>query len=192
MFATKSRAIRFCLSLALLTIMTLSGSALAFADGPVVTATITGGGSLSESTVATQAPSATLTGSNQTITYTMPITLTDLTGTGAGWNLTITSTQFTTTTPIHTLATTASSITGVTSVHSGAGAYTDPTNNITYGPLAVPAAATAPAAVKLFNATANTGMGTFTVTPTVAITIPANTYAGSYTSTVTLAVASGP
>jgi hypothetical protein len=35
-------------------------------------------------------------------------------------------------------------------------------------------------------------MGKFTVTPTVDVTIPANTFAGSYSSTVTLAVVSGP
>jgi hypothetical protein len=46
--------------------------------------------------------------------------------------------------------------------------------------------------VKLFNATANTGMGGFTVTPTVQVSIPANTFAGTYTSTVTVAVVSGP
>jgi hypothetical protein len=35
-------------------------------------------------------------------------------------------------------------------------------------------------------------MGSFTVTPTVQVAIPANTYAGSYSSTVTLAAVSGP
>jgi uncharacterized membrane protein len=35
-------------------------------------------------------------------------------------------------------------------------------------------------------------MGKFTVTPTVQVAIPANTYAGTYTSTVTVAVVSGP
>jgi hypothetical protein len=35
-------------------------------------------------------------------------------------------------------------------------------------------------------------MGKFTITPTVSIAIPDNTYVGSYTSTVTLAVVSGP
>jgi hypothetical protein len=35
-------------------------------------------------------------------------------------------------------------------------------------------------------------MGKFTVTPTIQVAIPANTYAGTYTSTVTVAVVSGP
>jgi hypothetical protein len=71
------------------------------------------------------------------------------------------------------------------------GTCTNPTNSIAY-PLAVPAGASAPTAVKLFNAAANSGMGKFTVTPTVQVAIPANTYAGTYTSTVTVAVVSGP
>ena len=59
-------------------------------------------------------------------------------------------------------------------------------------PLGVPAGASAPTAVKFFNAAADSGMGDFTVTPTVRVTILANAYAGTYTSTVTLAVVSGP
>jgi hypothetical protein len=81
-------------------------------------------------------------------------------------------------------------MTGVTSVCAG-GTCTNPTNSIGY-PLGVPAGAGPPAAVKLYNAAVNTGMGSFTVTPTVQVSIPANTYAGTYTSTVTVAVVSGP
>lgn len=154
------------------------------------TGTITAG-SLSLTTTATPTFSATLNGTNQTPTYTLPMTVEDSTGSGAGWNTTITSTQFTTggETP-RTLATTASSMTGVTS-ECAEGTCTNPTNAITY-PLTVPAAATPPAAVKFFNAAANTGMGKFTLTPTVGVSVPANTYAGTYTSTVTLASVSGP
>jgi hypothetical protein len=35
-------------------------------------------------------------------------------------------------------------------------------------------------------------MGSFTITPTNQVSIPANTFAGTYTSTVTVAVVSGP
>jgi hypothetical protein len=91
----------------------------------------------------------------------------------------------------YTLATTASSLTGVTAVCVGGSTCTNPTNAITY-PVAVPAAGTAPTAVKFFNAAVNTGMGKFTITPTIAISLPANTFAGAYTSTITLAVVSGP
>jgi hypothetical protein len=35
-------------------------------------------------------------------------------------------------------------------------------------------------------------MGTFTVTPTVQVTIPASSFSGSYISIVTVTIASGP
>src|SRR5665811_1019333 len=77
-------------------------------------------GSLSLTTEAAPTLSATLDGTNQTPTYTLPMTVEDSTGSGAGWNTTITSTQFTTggEAPL-TLSTEASSMTGVTSVGAG-------------------------------------------------------------------------
>jgi len=158
------------------------------------TATVTGTlapGTLSLTTVAAPTFSVTLDGTDQTPTYTMPMTATDSRGSGAGWNITITSTQFTTGggSP-NTLATNASSVTGVTSVCAG-GTCTNPTNTVTYS-FTVPAGTTPPAAVKLFNAALLTGMGKFTVTPTVSVFIPASSFAGTYTSTITLAIVSGP
>ena len=47
-------------------------------------------------------------------------------------------------------------------------------------------------ATKVYNAAANTGMGNFTVTPTVSVSVPANAFAGSYSSTLTIALVSGP
>lgn len=175
-------------ALAALAVAALTGTALA--DTANVTATVTGG-SLAEATSATPSFSVTLDGTDQTASYTLPITLTEARGTGAGWNLTVTSTQFTTGggTP-KTLSTSASSIGSVASA-CATGTCTNPTNSVGY-PVAVPAGSTPPTAVKFFNAAANTGMGKFTITPTVSVAVPANTYAGSYSSTVTLAVASGP
>jgi hypothetical protein len=71
------------------------------------------------------------------------------------------------------------------------GTCTNPTNAITY-PLTVPAGATAPTAVKLFNAALNTGLGRFTITPSINVTIPGNSFAGAYASTLTIAAVSGP
>ena len=119
----------------------------------------------------------------------MPMTVNDATGSGTGWNVTVTSTTFTT--GSKNLATTASTVTGVTSACAVSTTCTSPTNATGY-PLTVPAAAAPPTAVKLFNAAANTGLGNFTLTPTVQVAIPANTFAGTYTSTITLAVVSGP
>jgi hypothetical protein len=56
----------------------------------------------------------------------------------------------------------------------------------------LPAASTAPAAVKLFNAAANTGGGPSTVTLTYVLTAPARTFTGTYTSTWTFSIVSGP
>lgn len=176
----------------------LAAAALAAVAAPCALAassTVTGtvnAGSLSISTSATPSFSVTLNGTDQTPTYTVPTTVTDATGSGAGWNLTITSTQFTTGggSP-KTLSTSASSLTGVTNSCVGGVTCTNPTNSVTY-PVAVPAATSPPAAVKYFNAAATTGAGQFTNTPTVGVSVPANTLVGTYTSTLTLAAVSGP
>jgi hypothetical protein len=171
------------------------GMALAVpASASAATATVTGtltGGALSVTTSAAPSFSANLESGDSTPTYTAPLSTTDTRGTGAGWNETITSTQFTTGggSP-QTLATNASSLTGVTSA-CAIGTCTNPTNAITY-PVAVPAAATPPTAVKFFNAAANTGMGKFTTTPTVGVFVPQSSFAGTYTSTLTIAIVSGP
>lgn len=170
---------------ALLIVPPASRAATATATGTVT------GSTLSATTSATPSFSANLDSGDSTQTYTIPLTVQDTRGTGAGWNLTVTSTTFTTGggSP-NLLSTTASSLTGVTSSCS-TGTCTNPVNAQSY-PVTVPAAATAPTAVKFFNTSANNGMGRFTVTPTVAVTIPQNTFAGTYTSTVTLSIVSGP
>jgi hypothetical protein len=164
------------------------------ASGLAVNVTATGtvtGSTLSMSTVSSPSFSANLDSGDSTPTYNIALTTQDTRGTGAGWNETITSTQFTTGVPNnYTLATNASTVTGVTQ-SGGSGTNTAATNAITY-PVNVPAGSGPPTAVKLFNAAANTGMGKFTVTPTVGVFVPQNSYAGTYTSTVTLAVVSGP
>lgn len=187
----KWRIASLILAFALVILLALGDLRITFADSTTGTVTLSAG-SLTESNATTPTVSATLNGSDQTPTYSLAVTLTDATGSGNGWNLTITSTQFTTGggSP-HTLSTTASSITGVTQTCVGGATCTNATNSISY-PVTVPAAASAPTSVKFFNASANTGMGKFTITPTVAVTLPANAYAGTYNSTITLAIVSGP
>jgi hypothetical protein len=162
----------------------------AVAGTVTATATVTGAGALSLVNGATASISDTLDGSDQTVSYSVPLTVIDARGTGAGWNLTLTSTTFNNGAG-QTLATNASTVASVAMACNSGGTCTNPTNAITY-PVTVPAAATAPAAVKVFNAAANTGMGRFTVTPTINVAIPGNSYAGSYTSTLTVAAVSGP
>lgn len=182
---------RLTLAVAAVGVATLIVATTAIAGTVTATATVTGAGSLGLSHGATAALGAvTIDGTDQSVAYTIPLSITDARGNGTGWNATITSTSFTDGAS-HTLPTSASSISAVAVACVAGGSCTSPTNNATYA-LAVPAGTTAPAAVKLFNAATSTGMGRFTITPTVNVGILGNVYAGTYNSTVTVAIASGP
>jgi hypothetical protein len=170
--------------------LTLGAALPVLADSSTGTATVTGGSLTSSTPSSFTASATTLDGTDKTATYTLPITVTDATGSGAGWNFTVTSTTFTTGggSP-HTLADNASTMTAVTAFCAASTTCTNPSNSIGY-PMTLPGASAT--AVKMFNAAANTGMGKFTVTPSVSIAIPASTYAGTYTSTLTLSLTSAP
>ncbi len=131
----------------------------------------------------------TLNGKSQTTTATPALTPSDTTGSGSGWNLTGTSTTFTTS-GSKTLPTTATQVTAASAAGSSSTCRL-PTNAITY-PVALPAGSTAPTAVKIYDATAGTGLGAATVTVTFTLTVPPSTYSGSYSSTWTLSLVSGP
>src|SRR3954452_12448006 len=147
----------------------LAGASPALAANVTATGTVSGT-TLSLATAATASFSANLDGGDSTQSYTVPITVQDTRGTGAGWNLTITSTSFIN--GSNSLPTNSSSLTGVTSPCL-TGTCTAVNNAQTF-PVAVPAAPTAPAAVKFFNSAANTGMGKFTITPTIGVSVPQN------------------
>ena len=158
-------------------------SALAFSAGALATFSVSIGTAPSFS--------VTLDGADQAPTYTVPLTVTNTGGTAnGGWNLTITSTQFATGGG-PTFPTTASVVTGVAVATCSGGGCNQPVNAITY-PVSVPAASTAPVAVKFFNAATNSGKGTVTVTPTVSVAVPGNSFAGTYSSTLTISLVSGP
>jgi len=148
-----------------------------------------GGGSLGLTPPAT-APfgSLTLNGTNQSLTANLSFTPNDGTASGSGWNITGTSTTFTV--GSHTLPTTATTVTAG-SAALAAGTCRLPTNSIGY-PVTLPAAATAPAAVKIYDAAANTGLGTATVTLTFKLNLLPNAYAGAFASTWTFSIVSGP
>src|SRR3954469_5741094 len=112
----------------------------AFPPTAPVTANINAG-SLSIATSATPSFSVTLDGTDKTGSYTVPTTVTDATGSNAGWNLTITSTEFTTGSV--TLADDASSITGVTNTCATTCTAATATGAISY-PVGIPAGASAP------------------------------------------------
>jgi hypothetical protein len=149
-----------------------------------------GGGSLTFTPPSTVSFTAvTLNGKTQTTTASPALTPSDTTGSGSGWNLTGTSTTFKNSAS-KTLPTTATQVTAASAAGSSSTCRL-PTNAITY-PLALPAGSTAPTAVKIYDATAGTGLGAATVTVTFTLTVPPSTYSGSYTSTWTLSLVSGP
>jgi hypothetical protein len=158
-----------------------------------VQGTVTAGTTFTATGVGTPTFSLTLDGLDQTPTYALPVTVVDARGkaTAGGWNLTITSTTFSDGAG-HTFPATASTITNVATACGAGSTCLLPTNAIANSNLAVPAAATAPAAVKYENAANATGLGTITVTATVQVAVPANVFAGVYSSTVTVAIVTGP
>ena len=170
----------------------------AVASGATVSATIGVAVGTLTATIPTTVSftSVTLSGIDQTSTGTLAIDMKDATGSGSGWKIQATSTTFKDT-GTHTLSTSATTITSsgaVTDACDASVTCTLATTNVTF-PYTLPAGTTAPTATTLFNATANTGMGNQTVTPTFSVALPANTYApagGSYSSTWTVTYASGP
>ena len=147
-------------------------------------------GSLTESGgIATTATPVTLNGTNHTTTYALGVTVSDTTGSGTGWKLMITSTTLIA--GSHTLSTTASTINAAPTAVCVGSCTLPSISGVSY-PFTIPAGSPAPTALKYFNAAANSGMGTMTVTATVSVAIPANAFSGTYSSTLTVVIASGP
>lgn len=163
------------------------------ASAATADATITGGtlSFINSSPTNVTFPSVTLNGSNQTTSQTQTLDISDARGTGVGWNVTATSTLFTS--GGNTLP--AGSVTIASTPTVGCDASVTCTvatpSGMSY-PYTLPSAAVAPAATKMYNAAANTGMGAQTVTPTWQLAVPASAKAGAYTSTWTFSLVSGP
>ncbi|HMK96612.1 MAG TPA: hypothetical protein VK425_03635 [Acidimicrobiales bacterium] len=175
-------------AVASLSVVQLS-TGVASASSVAATATI-GAGTLSVSVPATVGFSDVLNGLDQTSTASLAIDVKDATGSGAGWNITATSTQFSSASSA--LATNSVTLLSAPSVACDSGATcTVASGNVSY-PMTLPAGSGPPTASKLFNAAASTGLGDQTVTPVFTLAIPASTVAGSYTSTWTVTVQSGP
>lgn len=161
------------------------------------------GGSLTVTGGAPGTFSATLNGTNQTADTTLDAyTVNDATGSAAGWNTTFQASQFTcvvgtdagcktglTTLPLDSLSiappsaacATGSTCTGSPTVSISANTDVDDAS-----------------AVTVLDATAGTGMGSYTVTPgtigsgQLELAIPGNALATTYHSTLTITVNSGP
>jgi hypothetical protein len=109
-----------------------------------------------------------------------------------GWNVTATSTTWSTAGG-KTLPTTATTTTSAPT--AGCDASFDcivAVNAVGYTSWTLPAAVSAPLALKLFNAAANTGIGHQTITPTLSLSVPASAYSGLYTTTITVTLVSAP
>lgn len=134
-------------------------------------------------------PSTAMNGTNRTATTNATLTVSDMTDSAAGWNVTATSTQFTS--GANTLSTTATTITGV-SVTAGATNCALPVASSTTFPITLPAGAVAPAATKIYSAELGSGLGIADLAYSFALALPANTKIGTYTSTWTFTLSSGP
>ena len=165
----------------------------ATSDSIVVTANVVAGTTLSVAGAGSPSFALTLTGDDQTTSYTLPVAAVDARGltTGGGWNLTVTSTQFDAGSG-HVFPSSASTITRVTAGCGTGSTCTLPTNSVSNTNLALPSGSVAPTAVKYYNAATATGLGTTNVNATVSVAVPANVYAGTYTSTVTVSIVAGP
>jgi hypothetical protein len=162
----------------------LVAATAAVASTLTTTATVTGTAGISLNLPSNPSFTDILDGTDQTVTYSPILGVVDARGSGAGWNLQISATTFSDG-ATHTLA--PGSVTAAAQAcHSGSSCTAATNSGITL-PLVINGTA-----AKFFNAAANTGLGKIDVTPTIAVTIPGNSFAGIYTSTVTLAATTGP
>ncbi|HKV57106.1 MAG TPA: WxL domain-containing protein [Ktedonobacteraceae bacterium] len=151
------------------------------------TATVVAGTLSETADSSATATAVTLSGANQSTSYSFHINVVDARGTGAGWNLTMQTSQFQTAGNTHQLSTTASTLNTVS-----AACVASTTCSASGGTAQTPGSDLSTAA-KIWSANSTgEGMGSWTVTPTVNVAIPANTYAGTYTSNVTVDLIAGP
>jgi hypothetical protein len=198
----------------------LSGPADAAACGTAVPAgsncTLTGTVSLTAGALTLTSPTSlswvgTLAGANQSLVDTtatdQQYTVSDATGSGAGWHVTTSATTFTngpSNFPNTGTFVTNGSTTSVTAASAptatcgGSGSCMLPTNSTVY-PVAITTATGSPTPATIYDTAAGTGLGQIVVGGSTAanpvgwwVNVPASASAGSYTSTITMAIVSGP
>jgi hypothetical protein len=174
---------RIIISIAIAAVALVAATA-AVAGNITTTATVSGTAGISLNLPANPSFTDTLDGTDQTVNYAPVLGIVDARGSGAGWNLQISATTFSDGAG-HTLA--PGTVTAVAQAcHAGSSCTAATSSGIT-----LPLTLTGVAA-KFFNAALSTGLGKLDVTPTIAVSIPGNSYAATYTSTVTLAATTGP
>jgi hypothetical protein len=181
--------------LAAVTLLALPATAMAAPGDVPGTATLTAGG-LTLATPTALTFTGTLDGTNKTLSTTQALDVLDQTGSGAGWNVTLSTTQFTTAdaTPKLLSTTAASDLSAPTGACDATVICTLASGSTVTYPIVLTAGTTAvPAvAVKIQNAAINTGLAGQTWTHTMNLAIPANTRVGAYTSTWTYSLVSAP
>jgi hypothetical protein len=178
---------RLCIIL-LISLIALHPFPILASDGESSQTTITimvTGGPLTASIESTiSIPSAT--NSDQMAQFSFPITIVNAMGTGAAWNLSFKATQFAKTdAPSYQLPANALSILECTTTDV---VGTAPTNTISSYPLSN----TADTPIRIFDTAADTGMGSFVITPIMKIAIPIDAIPGTYTSTFIVTIAVTP
>ena len=168
----------------------LVGASVAPAAPVSVTATVATGSTLSVSSLNSPSFTVTLTGDDQTASYTSQLQVVDARGlaSGGGWNLTVSAAQFSDGAG-HTLPASAQTISSTTIVgcHTGS-TCTTPTNSVNASSSTI---ASSPA-TKFFNAANATGLGRIDINLGVTVSVPANTIAANYSSTLTISAVAGP
>jgi hypothetical protein len=178
--------------------------------------TLTGTVTLTGGTLTLTSPSSltwigTLTGLSQSLVDVLPTdeqyTVTDATGSAAGWNVTTSATTFTsganTFPDAGTFVTNGSTASVTSTAGPSATCTTGPANcvapaNTTTYPVAITTAPVAPTPSVIYDTSAGTGIGQFTIGFPGAnpvgwwVNVPATAIAGVYTSTVTMQIISGP
>lgn len=193
MSLNKRRSLIFYVGFMLILTLTIGGAAVgAFADSGGATANVTGGTLTATGSYTNAVATASLNGSNQTASYALPVTVTDATGSGLGWNLTISGSSLSCQSGTCLGKSNAPTLAQQFASASGICANQGTCTNIVSSNPVTTAFNITNQPTKFFEADASSGMGIFTVTTTVNIVIPGNAYAGGYAGTITVTSISGP
>ena len=157
-----------------------------------VTQTVNGG-TLTSSVADLTLGAVTVTHTTQPSTGNLTLTADDSSGKALGWNVTIQSSAMAYsgafgTSPTNDIPAANLALGTPATPVMTAGQAVDVTN----GPKVVGTGGALNAAIKVINANAAYGMGTYTQSLPLTLTVPANPRQGTYTATVTVTVSSGP
>jgi hypothetical protein len=144
------------------------------------------GGNLSNTAQNVAFPSVTLNGSDQTMAgVTSAWNSMDARGTGAGWNVTVASSNFTSAGGGSIAVANFKCQLLQANILTASGGTAPTTAMATFVPLSG-------TPTKVLSAALSAGMGAYNYTPDFQLTVPGSTLAGSYTANVTVSINSGP